>query len=125
MSAISKSRRRWTDTTIECELRTQIAELGQFPTRAELVARGLRGLWDAMRSAGGADAWRERLERGEVPAAPGQAGDAQEPAAPDNGNGHHPEVSPQRIEQLAYELFEHGAPGSALDHWLEAERTLA
>jgi hypothetical protein len=102
-----------------------------------------------MRSAGSVDAWRERLESGDVPATPQQVGDAQEPVAShdvgdvqepvasqeadeveepatsDNGNGHHPDVSVERIQQLAYELFEHGAPGGALDHWLEAERTLA
>jgi hypothetical protein len=111
MSVITKSSRRWTETTIENELRTQIGELGHFPTRAELVARGLRGLWDAMRSTDGVDAWRERLANGPV-------------VATETGNGHDPATSREQIELLAYELYERGAPGSPLDHWLQAERTL-
>ncbi len=93
-------RRRWTDTVIEHELRGQCAELGHFPSRSELVSRGLRGLWDAMRSTGGADAWRERLE------------------------GQRP-VSHAEIAALAYHLYEGGSPGGDLDHWLAAERRLA
>jgi hypothetical protein len=93
-------RRRWTDATIEHELRLQSADLGHFPTRSDLVARGLRGLWDAMRSAGGADAWRERL-----------GGDA---SAPSHGE----------IAARAYELYAQGAPGDADGHWHAAEREL-
>ena len=148
MSVTTNSRRRWTETTIETELRIQIDALGHFPTRAELVSRGNRGLWDAMRSAGGVDAWRQRLEHGHVsassqeghdehepiaaatvenvqqPPAAQPADDVQEPA-PDVGDGHARAVAHERIEVLAYELYEKGAPGSPLDHWLEAERTLA
>ena len=93
-------RRRWTDAAIERELRLQSADLGHFPTRSDLVARGLRGLWDAMRSAGGVDAWRERLQ-----------GEASAPSYED-------------IAVRAYELYAQGAPGDAEGHWLAAEREL-
>jgi Protein of unknown function (DUF2934) len=96
----TSTRRRWTDTTIENELRAQSAALGHFPSRAELVARGLRSLWDAMRSSGGVDAWRERVDSG--------------PSAP----------SHEKIATRAYELYEQGAPGDADAHWLAAEREL-
>ncbi len=100
-------RRRWTDASIESELRLQSAELGHFPTRSDLVARGLRGLWDAMRSAGGADAWRERLQEGPAAASAG-------PSAPSRDD----------IAVRAYELYAQGAPGDAEVHWLAAEQEL-
>lgn len=93
-------RRRWTDSAIENELRAQSAELGHFPNRSELVSRGLRGLWDAMRTSGGSDAWRQRLECGRP-------------------------VPHDQIAALAYELYEVGTPGDAIEHWLAAERRLA
>jgi hypothetical protein len=93
-------RRRWNDDTIETELRAQIAALGHFPTRAELVASGLRGLWDAMRAGGGAEAWQSRL------------------------NGGEPAPSREAIAARAYELYERGAPGDHVEHWLVAEREL-
>jgi len=101
MSVITKQRRRWNDDAIESELRAQTAELGHFPNRAELVERGLRGLWDAMRSSGGAEVWRERLEAERTPA------------------------SQEEIAARAYELYERGAPGDAVAHWHDAERELA
>jgi len=94
------TRRRWTDATIETELRAQSAELGHFPTRPELVARGLRGLWDAMRSSGGVDAWRERM------------------------NGASPAPSREAIAVRAYELYAEGLPGDADAHWFAAEQEL-
>jgi hypothetical protein len=100
MSTITTSRRRWTDTAIERELTAQHAELGHFPTRAELVARGLRGLWDAMRAAGGVDAWRARLAAGQTPS--------------------HGDIAVR-----AYELYERGEPGDSVAHWLAAERQLS
>jgi Arc/MetJ-type ribon-helix-helix transcriptional regulator len=93
-------RRRWTDRTIEDELRRQSAELGHFPTRSELVAAGLRGLWDAMRADGGADAWQARV---------------------DGGSSAPPHAA---IAARAFELYERGAPGDQVDHWLAAEREL-
>jgi len=94
------TRRRWTDEAIESELRVQIAELGHFPIRSELAARGLRGLWDAMRSSGGVDAWRERVQR--IPPAP----------------------SHEEVAVRAHELYEEGYPGDAEAHWLAAEQEL-
>ncbi|MGZ4216525.1 MAG: DUF2934 domain-containing protein [Solirubrobacteraceae bacterium] len=93
-------RRRWTDAAIESELRLQCAELGHFPARSDLIAQGLRGLWDAMRSAGGVDAWRERLE------------------------GKSSAPSHEDIAVRAYELYAQGAPGDAEVHWLAAEEEL-
>ena len=109
MSATSTTRRRWTDTAIESELRTQTSQLGHFPTRSELVARGLRGLWDAMRASGGVEVWEARLENGA--AAPTQ--DAVRPAP-----------MQEEIAKLAYELYERGEPGDAVTHWLAAEQQL-
>jgi hypothetical protein len=93
-------RRRWNDETIQAELSAQIAALGHFPTRAELVASGLRGLWDAMRADGGVESWQARLSGGE------------------------PAPSHDAIAVRAYELYEHGAPGGHVEHWLAAERQL-
>jgi Arc/MetJ-type ribon-helix-helix transcriptional regulator len=104
MSTTTTTRRRWTEESIESELRAQVAELGHFPTRPELVARGLRGLWDAMRVNGGVEAWQERL------------------AAQQSTNG--PEVSHQQIAALAYSFYERGVPGDPISHWLTAEREL-
>ena len=94
------TRRRWTDATIESELRAQTAELGHFPTRSDLVARGMRGLWDAMRSSGGVDAWRDRV------------------------NGDSSEPSREEIAVRAYHLYAEGVPGDAEAHWFAAEREL-
>ncbi len=99
MSVTTTPRRRWTDASIESELRAQIAELGQFPTRADLVSQGLRGLWDAMRSSGGVDSWRDRLTCART-------------------------ASHEQIAARAYELYEDGQPGDQMDHWLAAEREL-
>ena len=96
----ASARGRWTDPAIENELHAQVAALGHFPTRGELVARGLRSLWDAMRSSGGVDTWRERVRSG--------------PSAP----------SHEDIAARAYELYERGSPGDAQAHWLAAEREL-
>ena len=114
----NKTRRRWTDATIETELFAVTDELGHFPTRAELAARGLRGLWDAMRASGGVDAWRER-----APQAPAGARAPDAPAeapAPDAPAG----ASRDQIAVRAYELYEQGHPGDADAHWLAAERDL-
>jgi Arc/MetJ-type ribon-helix-helix transcriptional regulator len=116
MSATTKPRRRWTDAAIETELRAQCEELGRFPTRAELVARGLRGLWDAMRSAGGLERWRQRFDIEISPAS------NEEPSAASS----EPMVaaSMEEIAARAYELYESGAPGDAVAHWLTAEHEI-
>jgi DUF2934 family protein len=141
MSVTTTTRRRWTDAAIETELRAVSADLGHFPTRPELVSRGMRGLWDAMRSSEGVDAWRERLEAGQ--SAPdeeiaytngGQSAPQDEMA---HSNGAHPAphaetahtngVGPATHEEIAaraYELYEGGNPGGSVDHWLAAEREL-
>jgi Arc/MetJ-type ribon-helix-helix transcriptional regulator len=93
-------RRRWTDDAIENELRAQIAALGRFPTRSELVASGLRSLWEAMR-VGGVEMWRARL------------------------TDEHAGPSHEAIAARAYQLYEQGAPGDAVQHWLAAERDLS
>jgi Arc/MetJ-type ribon-helix-helix transcriptional regulator len=117
MSATTTPRRRWTDVSIESELREQIAELGHFPTRSELVSRGLRGLWDAMRSSGGVDSWRDRLESGSSASEPASV---QAPApAPAPASASHDEIAVR-----AYYLYEDGLPGDPMDHWLAAEREL-
>jgi hypothetical protein len=100
MTTITRTRRRWTDDTIESELRALCAELGHFPSRAELVERGLRGLWDAMRHSRGVEGWSDRIAAGRAAA------------------------SPDEIAARAYELYERGAPGDATTHWLEAEQQL-
>jgi hypothetical protein len=114
MSATTKPRRRWTDVAIETELRAQRDELGRFPTRTDLVARGLRGLWDAMRSAGGVDYWRQRLEGDAAPSQgmPTASSEATLPASMDE------------IAARAYELYESGAAGDAVAHWLTAEHEI-
>ena len=94
------TRRRWTDAAIESELRVQCAEFGHFQTRSELVSCGLRGLWDAMRSSGGVDAWRERVQH--IP----------------------PALSHEEIAARAHELYTQGFPGDAEAHWLAAEQEL-
>jgi hypothetical protein len=101
------TRRRWTDETIDSELRAQCAELGHFPTRTELVARGLRSLWDAMRASDGVDAWRDRLE-----------------TAPAVSHDDASAASHEEIAARAYELYERGAPGDHFEHWLAAENEL-
>jgi hypothetical protein len=92
------ARRRWTDAQIEDELRDCIAQLGEFPSRPQLIALGRRSLWEAMRRRGGAEAWRERF--------------AESP--------RHEEIA-----QRAYLLWEAGADGDSVSHWLSAERQLA
>ena len=76
-----------------------IAELGHMPTRSELEARGLSGLYKAMRR-DGAD-WSHLLV-----------------AAPPVT------VDPEQIAIAAYFLHANGTPGDPVDHWLEAERQL-
>jgi len=124
MSTITKPRRRWTDNAIESELRAQCAELGHFPTRAELAARGLRGLWDAMRSAGGVDVWRERLEREPSQPAPAVVAEVAPGDIAEIPPGEIAEVTHAEIAARAYELYEQGVRGDAIAHWHAAEQQL-
>src|SRR3954447_16486003 len=63
------TRRTWNETAIEAELLEIVAALGRFPKRAELTARGVGGLWNAMQRNGGIDAWRARVSRAAPPSA--------------------------------------------------------
>ena len=129
-------RRRWTDETIERELRTQMAALGHFPSRAELVAAGLRSLWDAMRAAGDVEAWRTRMNGAQPDpsdqATAAQASDQataaqasdQATAAQASDQATAVRASHEAIAARAYELYEQGAPGDHVEHWLAAERDL-
>jgi hypothetical protein len=92
------TRRRWTEDTIDAELRPLVAELGRFPTRSELAARGLGGLYAALCRTGGVGAWRARL------------------AAPRA-------IAHEDIARHAYFLSQAGG-GDAVAHWLQAEREL-
>jgi predicted NBD/HSP70 family sugar kinase len=100
VSVARTTRSRWTDGAIQAELSARRAELGHFPTRSELVARGLRGLWDAMRSTGGIESWQARLDGSRSPS--------------------HDEIAAR-----AYELYERGVAGDCVAHWLAAEQQLA
>ena len=63
------TRRRWDAETIHATLEPIIAELGRFPKREELSARGLSGLSTAMGKLGGVAEWRKRFADA-APAAP-------------------------------------------------------
>jgi hypothetical protein len=95
------TRRRWTPETILAELEPIVAELGRFPKREELAARGLSGLTSAMGRHGGVAAWRER-----VPATA-------------------PAVTHEDIARRAYLKSREPGGEDPLANWLEAERELA
>ena len=99
-ATITPGPRRWTDARIEDDLRATISELGQFPNRAQLVALGQRSLWDAMRRTGGIEHWQDRVTL-------------------------HSPPTPEQIAERAYQLYEAGADGDSVAHWLAAERELA
>ena len=92
------TRRRWTEHTIEAELRPLVAELGHFPSRSELAGRGLGGMYGALARTGGASLWRARLTA---------------PRA----------VTHDDVARRAYFLSQAGG-GDPLTHWLQAEREL-
>jgi hypothetical protein len=92
------TRRRWTEETIDAELRPLVAQLGRFPTRPELTARGLGGLYGALARTGGVSMWRSRL------------------------SGPRP-VAHDDIAHRAYFISQQGG-GDPLSHWLQAEREL-
>jgi hypothetical protein len=99
------TRRTWTDDTVLAELTAAVAELGRFPKKTDLEARGTGGLWGAMQRRGGIDAWRERVVATPEPAFVATAGAAD-------------------VAIAAYFLFQNGHPGTPEDHWLAAEREL-
>ena len=93
------TRRRWTEDTIDAELRPLVAELGRFPTRSELAARGLSGMYAALFRTGGVGTWRARL------------------AAPRA-------IAHEDIARRAYFLSQ-AEGGDPVAHWLQAERELS
>src|SRR3954469_8753047 len=99
---MSTTKNRWTPETIHATLEPIVAELGRFPKRDELAARGLSGLSSAMGRDGGVAEWRARFE---APAAPA-------------------EITHEAIAERAYQLSLKGE-GDPLEHWLTAERELA
>jgi hypothetical protein len=99
---MSTPRRRWTPETIESELRPLIAELGRLPKRSECEARGLGGMYRAMRKEGAPD-WSHLLEAERPPSTP----------------------TADEIATAAYFLHINGEDGDDVAHWLRAERELA
>jgi len=96
-------RRTWTETAMEAELLSITAELGRFPKRAELTARGVGGLWNAMQRNGGIDAWRARV----IVA-----------SEPDVAGATHDDIA-----RRAYFLSQERG-GDPMDNWLAAEQEL-
>jgi hypothetical protein len=96
------TRRTWNESAIEAELVAITTELGRFPKRAELTARGVGGLWNAMQRNGGIDAWRSRVTR------------AGEPTAT---------ASHDDIARRAYFLAKERG-GDPMENWLAAEQEL-
>jgi hypothetical protein len=93
--------RRWTPDTITTELQALTAELGRFPTSSEFTARGLSGLYRAIRR-DGVDVWKERIAAAPAAATP----------------------TPEQIAEAAYFLHLQGAEADDDARWLRAEREL-
>ena len=98
------TRRTWNETAIEAELLAISAELGRFPRRAELTARGVGGLWSAMQRNGGIDAWRARVIAASKP-------------------GVVAATTHDDIARRAYFLAQERG-GDPMDNWLAAEQEL-
>jgi Protein of unknown function (DUF2934) len=107
---MSTPRRRWTVETIESELRPLIAELGRLPKRSECEARGLGGMYRAMRKQDAPD-WGYLLEEQNTVLDALPAG-ARQPTV-------------EEIATAAYFLHINGEDGDPVQHWLQAERQLA
>ena len=58
-----RSRLYWTDKRIEASLSALIAELGRFPSKRVLLARGERTLYDALGRSGGVASWQRRMRK--------------------------------------------------------------
>src|SRR4051794_14556761 len=95
------TRRRWTPETILAELEPIVAELGRFPKREELAARGLSGLTSAMQRHGGVPAWRERV------------------------TAAAPAIAHEDIAHRAYLKSLEPGGDDPFANWLDAERELA
>ncbi|HVP03721.1 MAG TPA: hypothetical protein VMT10_14215 [Solirubrobacteraceae bacterium] len=97
----------WTSKRINAELTAAVSAIGHFPTRTELVARGQRSLWEAMRRNGGIEHWQTKVAATGRPDAPADIG------AP----------SHESIAVAAY--YRHLAGGSdPLSDWFAAEADL-
>jgi hypothetical protein len=96
------TRNKWTPETIHATLEPIVAELGRFPKRDELSARGLGGLSTAMGKHGGVAEWRTRFATA-TPVA---------------------EISHDAIAERAYYLALEEEGGDPFHHWLAAEREL-
>lgn len=116
------TRRRWDAETIHATLEPIVAELGRFPKRDELSARGLSGLSTAMGKLGGVAEWRARFADA-APAAPAA------PEAPTTVDVVEVvevvEVPYEAIAERAYYIALENQGGDPVDHWLTAERELA
>lgn len=122
------TRNKWTPETILATLEPIVAELGRFPKRDELSARGLGGLNTAMGKHGGVAEWRARFA-GAAPVAVEtvevvevvEVADVVETVAV----VEVVEVSHDAIAERAYYLALEEEGGDPVVHWLTAERELA
>ena len=110
---MSTTKNRWTPETIQATLEPIVAELGRFPKRDELAARGLSGLSSAMGRNGGVAEWRARFDAQPVVAATPVA------AAP----AAEVEVTREAIAERAYFLALEGGIDPFVN-WITAEREL-
>jgi hypothetical protein len=109
---------KWNPETIHAALEPIVAELGRFPKREELSARGLGGLSTAMGKHGGVAEWRTRFVV--TPVADAVVVDVVEtvevaPAA---------EVTQEAIAERAYYIALEQQGGDPFEHWVKAEREL-
>ena len=112
------TRNKWTPETIHAALEPIVAELGRFPKREELSARGLGGLSTAMGKHGGVAEWRTRFVV--TPVEDSVVVEVVEtvevaPAA---------EVSREAIAERAYYIALEQQGGDPFEHWVAAEREL-
>src|SRR4051794_36100219 len=110
---MSTTKNRWTPETIQATLEPIVAELGRFPKRDELAARGLSGLSSAMGRNGGVAEWRAKFETAQPVAA----------AAPVEAAPAAPEVTREAIAERAYFLALEGGTDPFVN-WITAEREL-
>ena len=90
-------RHTWTEDSILEHLEPIVDELGRMPTRSDLRAHGLLGLWEAMRRRGGVGSWEARV------------------------------MCARRAEQVrerAYYISLVSPESDSVSHWLQAEREL-
>jgi hypothetical protein len=109
---MSTAKNRWTPETIHAALEPIVAELGRFPKRDELAARGLGGLSSAMGRNGGVAEWRAKFETAAV-AAPVEIVAPVEVAA----------VTHEQIAERAYFIALEGESDPFVA-WITAEREL-